>query len=69
MPPESNWFVKPVCLLRQELAQTRWFADHCRMFIRREPQPGRPPMEGSFVRASLDGAPPRGGGMKCTQKI
>src|SRR5271157_1314599 len=36
-----------VYLLRQELAQTRWFAGHCRMFIRRNPQPRRPPVEGT----------------------
>src|ERR1700739_2399442 len=57
------------CLLKQELAQTRWFAGHCRRFISRNPQPGCPPVEGTLVRASLAGASPRGGKMKCTQKI
>jgi len=31
----------------QELAQTRWFAGHFRMFISRNPQPDRPPVEGT----------------------
>ena len=34
-------------LLKQEHAQTRWFAGHCRRFISRKPQPGRPPVEGT----------------------
>jgi hypothetical protein len=33
--------------LKQELAQTRWFAGHPRIFMSRNPQPGRPPVEGT----------------------
>jgi len=35
------------CVLKQELAQTRWVRGYCWMFIRRNPQPSRPPVGGT----------------------
>jgi hypothetical protein len=42
-----------VYLLRRELAQTRWFADHCRMFLPPESATGLPPVGSTSLGRAL----------------
>ena len=57
MPPESSYPSNQAAYLsRQKLAQTRWFAGYCRTFISRDPQPGRPPVEGTSSGPARQGS-------------